>query len=210
MAEVVNKVVKHFKWKGPVGCAFPARIHNGEARTAANIDDSWIGTNAAKLFSKKTGCPVTVINDADAAAVAEMRFGAGKGRKDIVLLLTFGTGIGSALFINKMLIPNSELGHIIMHNGMVAEHYASDKARRRDRLSWVKWSQRVQEYLAYLEFLIDIDLIILGGGISQSSKKNLYLDYLKTDAELKTAQLQNEAGIIGAACSALTLAVKKK
>lgn len=205
VARAVADIVKHFDWKGPVGCAFPARIKRGVARTAANIDPSWIGTNVAELFQSHSDCPFVVVNDADAAAIAEMHFGAGRDRRDIVLLLTIGTGIGSALFMDQVLVPNTELGHLYLH-GMVAEHYASDRARKDHDLSWKEWAARFQEYLSHVERLLDLDLIILGGGVSKPKKKGKYWDYLKTEAELDTAQLENEAGIVGAACSALVLA----
>lgn len=205
VARAVRDIVKYFDWKGPVGCAMPARIKRGVARTAANIDSSWIGTDVAELFGSSTGCPVVVINDADAAAVAEMEFGAGRERTDTVLLLTVGTGIGSALFHERVLLPNTELGHLNLH-GMVAEHYASDRARKDHNLSWKEWAGRFQEYLTHVERLLDIDLIILGGGVSKPKKKEKYWRFLKTEAELDTALLENEAGIIGAAYSARVLA----
>lgn len=205
VARAVADVVRYFEWDGPVGCAFPARIKHGVARTAANIDPAWIGTNVSELFQTRAGCPFVVVNDADAAAVAEMRFGAGRDRADIVLLLTVGTGIGSALFQNHVLLPNTELGHFHLH-GMVAEHYASDRARKDFKLGWKEWAGRFQEYLTHVERLLDIDLIIVGGGVSKPKKKEKYWKYLQTVAELETAQLQNEAGIVGAALCAETLA----
>lgn len=205
VAEAVYDMARHFDWHGPIGCAFPARLKHGVAQTASNIDRSWIGTNAARLFSERTDCPVVLINDADAAGVAEMTYGAGKGREGVVLLLTFGTGIGSALFIDHVLVPNTEFGHLQLH-GMVAEHYASDRVRKDQDLSWKAWAGRVQEYLEYIEFLVDPDLIILGGSISKEKKRERYLPYLKTEAELTTALLENEAGIIGAAYSARAFA----
>ena len=206
IATVVAELIDHFNWKGPVGCAFPARIKNGVAKTAANIDQSWIGTNAAQLFSERSGCPFVVVNDADAAGVAEMTFGVGKGRSGNVLLLTIGTGIGSALFQDGRLIPNTEFGHFFLH-GMVAEHYASDRARKEHKLNWNQWAKRLQEYLSHLERLFDLDLIILGGGISKPKKTEKYLKLLKTEAELVTAELQNEAGIVGAALCGRGVAV---
>lgn len=204
VADAVAAITRHFDWHGPVGCAFPARIKKGVALTAANIDRAWIGTNAEELFSARTGCPARLINDADAAGLAEVTFGAGQAYPGLTMLLTFGTGIGSALFLDGVLVPNTELGHLQMH-GMIAEHYASDRVRKEQDLSWPAWAARVQEYLAHLEFLIDLDLIILGGGISKPKKKAKYFDLLKTDAELRTAHLRNEAGIIGAAYAARSL-----
>lgn len=205
IALAVADIVRHFDWSGPVGCAFPARIKNGVARTAANIDPSWIGTNVVDTFTTHAGCPFVVLNDADAAAVAEMRFGAGRDRTGVVLLLTIGTGIGSALFHDQVLLPNTELGHLHLH-GMVAEHYASDRARKDHKLGWKAWAGRFQEYLTHVERLLDIDLIILGGGISKPKKKEKYWKYLESEAALETAQLQNDAGIVGAALRAANLA----
>ena len=207
VVSVVNQIVEHFEWKEAIGCTFPAQIKRGIARTAANVDKAWLGTNVENLVEAKTGCPSVVLNDADAAGVAEMAFGAGRERTDLVLLLTFGTGIGSALFVNSTLVPNTEFGHIRMH-GDSAERYAADSARKRNDLKWDTWAERVQEYLDYVEFVLAPDMIIIGGGVSKPSKKVKFFDHLKTDADLVTAQLQNEAGIIGAAYRARQLLVK--
>ncbi len=204
VAKEVTKLVQHFDWHGPIGCAFPARIKKGVALTAANIDASWIGTDVAGLFAKNTGCPVTVLNDADAAGVASITFGVGQGRTEFILFLTVGTGIGSALFIHQTLIPNTEFGHLVLR-GQVAEQYAGDRARKVNKLGWKAWAARFQEYLDRMEFLLAPDLIILGGGISKPKKTDKFLKYLKTEAELVTAELQNEAGIVGAAYSARML-----
>lgn len=204
VARVVHKIAKHFDWSGPLGCAFPARIKQGKALTAVNVDDSWLQADVASLIEERTGCPTTVLNDADAAGLAEMTFGAGRDRADLVLLLTFGTGIGSALFINRILVPNTELGHIILH-GQSAEPYAADRARKKDGLTWKQWAGRVQEYLDRIEFLLSPDLIIIGGGVSKPKRAEKYFKYLDTQAELVTAKLRNEAGIVGAALRAQTL-----
>ena len=198
VVEVVREITEHYKWKDAIGCTFPARIKKGVARTAANVDKSWLGTNVEALIEEKTKCPTTVLNDADAAGVAEMAFGAGRGRKDLVMLLTFGTGIGSAFFINGALIPNTELGHLELH-GSSAEHYAADSARKKDDLKWGEWAQRVQEYLDIIEFLFAPDLIIIGGGVSKPTKREKFMHDLYTNADLVTAELRNDAGIIGAA-----------
>lgn len=205
VAGVVARIVHHFEWRGPVGCCIPARIKKGVAKTAANIDPAWIGTNAATLFAEASGCPFVVLNDADAAAIAEMNFGAGRDLDGVVLMLTFGTGIGSALFVDGVLLPNTEFGHFYLH-AMVAEHYASDRARKDQNLGWEGWAERAQEYLSHVERLLDVDTIILGGGISQPGKKEKYLHLLKTEARLLTAELKNDAGIVGAAYSARVLA----
>ena len=205
VAETVASIVHHFGWSGPVGCCFPARVKKGVAKTAANIDPSWIGTNVSTLFAEASGCPFVVLNDADAAAIAEMEFGVGSDLDGVVLLLTFGTGIGSALFTDGVLMPNTEFGHFYLR-GLTAEHYASDLARRKEQLGWDGWAARAQEYLSHLERLFDIDVIILGGGISKPKKKEKYLHLLQTEARLLTAELENEAGIVGAAYSARALA----
>jgi polyphosphate glucokinase len=205
VTDVVADIVRHFDWNGPFGCAFPARIKRGIAVTAANIDRAWIGTNVEEILYQKTGLRATVINDADAAGMAEMGFGAGRHRRDVVLLLTFGTGIGSALFVNETLVPNTEFGHILLH-GLVAEHYASDRARKEKKLGWKRWAMRVQEYMDRIEFLLAPDLIIFGVGVSKPKKRAKFFDQIKTQADFVPAELQNHAGIVGAAYSAMALA----
>jgi polyphosphate glucokinase len=172
--------------------------------TAANIDDSWKGANAERLFKKHCGVPVAVLNDADAAGIAEVRFGAGKKQKGTVLMLTFGTGIGSALFIDGCLVPNTEFGHVHYdeHKGKirVAEKFAADSIRTAEHLTWERWGRRrVQPVLEMYEFLIAPDLIIIGGGVSKPGKWELFSPFLATRAKLKPAKLGNEAGIVGAA-----------
>jgi polyphosphate glucokinase len=196
MAEVVAQVARQFAWSGPIGCGFPAVIRNGVAHTAANVSKKWIGTNAASLFATATGCPVCVVNDADAAGLAEMTFGAGRGRMGMVLIVTIGTGIGTALFTNGHLVPNTELGHIEVQ-GQEAEAFASDAARKREGLSWKKWAKRFNLYLNTLEKLLWPDLIILGGGISKEYET--FRPELQVQAEIVPALMLNEAGIIGAA-----------
>ncbi|MEZ4701171.1 MAG: ROK family protein [Rhodothermales bacterium] len=205
VAHVVCQIVDHFSWKGIIGCTFPARIKRGVAKTAANVDKSWLGTNAEALFEHRTGCKTVVVNDADAAGVAELAYGAGKNREGLVLLLTFGTGIGSALFINQCLVPNTELGHLEFKGGD-AEHYAADSARKKHDLGWSAWAKRVQEFLDHIEFLFGPDVIIIGGGVSKPNKRAKFFDLLHTEAELITAELENDAGIIGAAYHARTVA----
>ena len=197
MALVAADIIKKLKWKGPIGCGFPAVVKDGTAFSAANIDSSWIGTNVSKTFSIACNCPVFTANDADVAGVAEMSFGAGKDfHKGIVLFLTLGTGIGTALFNNGLLFPNLELGHIEIR-GKDAEKRASAAQRTEKKLSYREWAERLQEYLEKMEFLLSPDVIILGGGISKDADKFLHL--LHTRANLLPAQLQNHAGIIGAA-----------
>jgi len=200
----VAQAVKHFKWKGPIGCTFPAVIKNGVAYSAANVDKAWIGTNGEKLLKRKTRCPVLLINDADAAGIAEMTFGAGKDRAGVVFMLTFGTGIGSAIFVDGHLLPNAELGHLTMGK-KDAEQRAAARIRTEKSLSWKAWARRVTKYLAYLEFLFSPDLFIIGGGVSQKFGK--FGSYLKAQAEIVPAQMFNDAGIVGAALAAKKLIV---
>jgi polyphosphate glucokinase len=197
VAKVVGQLVQDFKWAGPVGVTFPGVVVGGVIHTAANMDPSWIGVDAAKLFGSETKLAVTVLNDADAAGVAEMRFGAGKGVQGTVLLLTLGTGIGSALFIDGLLVPNTEFGHIEIR-GKDAEKHASEHAREEHDLSWGEWAGRVDEYLEQMEALLSPGLIIIGGGVSRKSDK--FLPYLtRLRAKVVPAALHNDAGIVGAA-----------
>lgn len=200
VANTVAALADHFQWKGAIGCGFPAVVQHGVVKTASNIDKGWIGTNAQELFAEKTGCPVQIHNDADVAGIAEVRFGAGKDRKGVVLVLTIGTGIGSGLFHNGVLVPNSEFGHIQLKKYGLAEKYVSDATRKKDDLSWKQWAERFNVYLAEIEKLLSPDLIILGGGGSKKFAK--YDEHLETKAEIVPAELLNEAGIIGAAGAA--------
>lgn len=202
VAKVIKELVDHFDWQGPIGCTFPAIVHHGVIKTAANVDNSWIGVDSIKLFEEVTGCPVRVINDGDAAGVAEMAFGAGRRRNGVVIMLTLGTGIGSAIFTEGILVPNTEFGHLPIR-GVDAEDRCSDRIRKKEDLSWKQWSKRINEYLAAMEFFFSPDLFIIGGGVSKKHHK--YLQYFKTDAEIVPAQLLNEAGIIGAAMAASDL-----
>jgi polyphosphate glucokinase len=203
VAEVVAKVVQSFDWHGPVGCGFPAVIRNGVALTAANIHPRWVETNAEALFAQETGCPVKVLNDADAAGMAEMAFGAGRGRSGTVLIVTIGTGLGTAIFIDGHLVPNTEMGHIEIR-GKDAEWRATDAARKREKLTWKKWAANFDEYLRTMQRLIWPDLIILGGGVSKKMDK--FVPLLTVKAEIVPAQLLNDAGIVGAALAAQGLA----
>lgn len=196
VARVVGELARHFRWRGQIGCTFPGVIKNGVVQTAANVDRSWLGVNGAKLFSRSTKCPVLLLNDADAAGVAEMTFGRGKGHRGVVLMLTLGTGIGSALFVNGALVPNTELGHIEI-DGKEAEKRASERAKKKRDLGWKEWAKEVNRVLATMEALFSPDRILLGGGIS--SKYDHYMDYLKSRCEIVPAKLENDAGIVGAA-----------
>jgi polyphosphate glucokinase len=193
----VRGLVAGFSWTGPAGITFPGVVTDGTIRTAANLEPDWIGQDGRALFGEATGLDVTLLNDADAAGLAEMRFGAGAGEQGTVLVLTFGTGIGSALFIGGVLVPNTELGHIEIR-GRDAEKRASERARELHDLSWGKWAGRVDEYLHHLEALLSPDLFIIGGGISRRSDKFLPL-LTGLRARLVPAALHNDAGIVGAA-----------
>lgn len=200
VADAVAEMARHFAWSGPIGCGFPAALQHGVARTAANVHRRWIGTDVAALFTAATGCATTVINDADAAGLAEMTFGAGRGRQGVVLMITVGTGLGTAIFTDGVLLPNTELGHIELR-GREAERWASDAARRRKDLSWKKWSRRVGRYLLTLERLFWPDLFIIGGGVSK--KHDRFLPRIRrVGAEVVPAELRNDAGMIGAALAA--------
>ncbi|MEU8982791.1 polyphosphate--glucose phosphotransferase [Streptomyces sp. NPDC048309] len=202
VADGVKEVVGHFGWTGAVGITFPGVVTGGATiRTAANVDKNWIDTDARALLGERLGgLPVTVLNDADAAGVAEMQFGAGRDRQGTVILLTFGTGIGSALFIDGDLVPNTELGHLEL-GGHEAEKRASTKAKEDHELSWERWANRVQKYLAHVEMLFSPELFIIGGGVSRKADKFLPL-IQDIKAEIVPAQLQNNAGIVGAAMRA--------
>ena len=199
VAAVVGDVVAHFDWKGPVGCTFPGVVRAGVTWTAANVDRSWVGKDAARLFSEATGCDATVLNDADAAGLAEITFGAGRGRPGVVIVVTLGTGIGTAVFLDGRLLPNTELGHIEI-KGKDAESHAAESVKDRKGLSWERWADRLQEYFGALENLFSPDLFVVGGGVSRKSERFLPLLDLRT--EIVPAQLRNEAGIVGAACAA--------
>ncbi len=184
----------------PVGVCFPAIVRNGTTMSAANISKEWIGLEAEKLFEKALGRDIHFVNDADAAGVAEVRYGAAKDVPGLVLLTTLGTGIGSALIYNGTLVPNSELGHLLI-GGRDAEKGASFAAKERRRLSWKSWAKRLQRYYSHLELLFSPDLILVGGGVSKSHEK--FLPLLKLNAPIVPAQLRNNAGIMGAAALAV-------
>ena len=199
IAEVVKSIAMQFDWHTPIGCGFPAVIRNGVAESAANINQKWIGTNVAQLFSEATGCPVYVVNDADAAGLAEVNFGAGRGVHGVVMMITIGTGLGSALFIDGKLVPNTELGHIEIECDD-AESLASDNVRKQQDLSWKKWAKRLDKYLRTLESLFSPDLMILGGGAVKNQDQ--FFPLLTLHTKVVPAQLGNDAGIVGAALAA--------
>ncbi len=196
--ETAAQVVEHFNYKGVVGCGFPAIIKDGIAMSAANIDKAWIGTNAAKLLSKATGCEMHVCNDADLAGMAEMSYGAGKGEKGSVIMITVGTGLGSAFFVDGVLVPNTEFGHFYL-KGMkqIVEKYAAASVKKREGISWDEWAERFNQYITMLERLFSPDLLIIGGGFSKKFEKFKHL--LIDDIRIKPAEMLNNAGIIGAA-----------
>lgn len=200
VADVVAELVDHFDASGPVGCTFPAIIRNGVVESAANVDDSWIGTDADALFEERANREFRVINDADAAGIAEMRFGAGTGRDGVVILLTLGTGIGSAVFVDGRLVPNTELGHLNFAGFDSVEDWAAARVRKDEGISWKEWASRVERLLQHLDRLFSPDLFILGGGVSRKWEK--WGPTLTVDVETVKAELQNEAGIVGAALAA--------
>ena len=196
MIKTMADIVKHFYWHGPVGCGYPGVVKNGVAYTASNVSNKWIGFNLEEALGELTGCQVVAINDADAAGLAEMRFGAGRGKHGMVLIITLGTGIGTALFVGGRLVPNLELGHIEI-GGLEAEKRAASIVREETKLSWKKWGRRVSKYLITMEQLLWPDLIIVGGGVSKKHEK--FFPYLNAQTRVVPAEMRNQAGIVGAA-----------
>lgn len=197
VAKVIRELLQMYDWTGVVGVGFPSVVISGVIHTAANIDSGWVGINGEKFLQEITGCRVYALNDADAAGLAEMHFGNGREFHNcVVLLLTLGTGIGSAIFTNGVLLPNTEFGHLIIR-GKDAEKRASAAVRTNKKLSYKQYAKRLQEYLNEMERLISPDVIIIGGGISKDSSK--FFPYLSTRAKLITAHFLNQAGVIGAA-----------
>lgn len=199
VAQIVKELVDSFDTAGTVGVTFPGVVTGGVTRTAANMDHKWVNLDAHHLFEHAVGRPFCVINDAQAAIMAEMRYGAGRGEHGLVLMLTFGTGIGSGLAYKGVTLPGIEFGHISV-DGDDAEKEASASARERNDWSWKQWAKRVNRYLHHVETMMWPDLIIVGGGVSERADK--FLPLLKTRARLAPAQLTNEAGIVGAAIEA--------
>lgn len=201
-AKMVCEIIEHFDYNGPIGITFPAVVRHGVTLTAANVDKSWINCDAETLFHQVTNHPVIVLNDGDAAGIAEDAFGAGKGVAGTVAMFTFGTGIGSAFFIDGVLFPNTEFGHLKIR-GKDAEKRASAKAKEDKGLKWQDWAERVNEFFVEIDKLFTPDLIIIGGGISKKFDK--FGKYLKSDAKIVPAKLLNDAGIVGAAIAASKL-----
>lgn len=200
MAPVVTEIVEHFDHRGPIGAAFPAIVKAGVIGSAANVDRAWIGTDAAAVFSDAVGRPVTLLNDADAAGLAEVRYGAARDVAGVVLVLTFGTGIGSGLFVDGTLVPNTELGHLQLDGHLDVEDWAASSAREREKLSWSDWAARVDRYLEHVCMLLSPDLVVIGGGASKGWKK--FGPSLTAHGAIVPAERRNNAGIVGAALHA--------
>ena len=197
IGNALQSLVKQMQWSDPIGMGFPAAIQRGIVRTAANIDKSFIGLPIDKFFSEQTGCTVYMANDADVAGMAEMCFGAGRDVRGVVLIITIGTGLGTALFTNGQLLPNSELGHIFLDNGVEAERYAAESVRVMKKLKWKEWGKRFDHYLAAMEGLLWPDLIVLGGGVSKKLDK--FAPMITVRTPVVAASFLNQAGIVGAA-----------
>tara|TARA_R110000868_G_scaffold21614_2_gene89495 strand:- start:2300 stop:3052 length:753 start_codon:yes stop_codon:yes gene_type:complete len=200
MAEVVAKIVQHFDYKGPIGCGFPTVIKNGICKTPGNLHKKWAGVNVNELFSEATGLPVKVVNDADAAGYASMNFGVGRGKYGLVVMITIGTGLGSGVFFNGELIPNFELGQIPYKKYDKIELWAAASAKEKEELSYKKWGKRFNVFLELVELIVSPDLIILGGGTSKDWEE--FKEYISIETPVIPAELQNHAGIIGAAAAA--------
>jgi len=199
---VIRRITKKLDYKGPMGVGIPGIAIRGVLHSAANIDNKWIGFNAQTAIAQETGCTAVVHNDADVAAVAELHFGAGHKQPGVVMMFTLGTGIGAAMFVDGRLVPNLELGHLYLR-GMKedAEGYASDRTRTGKKLKWKEWGARLNVYFQHIEFLFSPELIIIGGGVSKKHDK--FLKYIQTRATIVPAELRNEAGIVGAAVTAV-------
>jgi polyphosphate glucokinase len=199
VADTIAKVVEQLDTPGPIGCTLPAVVVGGTVRTAAHIDPTWIGTHAAALIGRAVGRPCTVLNDADAAGLAEARYGAARGRRGVVIVVTVGTGIGTALLNDGRLVPNSELGHLEVR-GKVADAWASDAKRTEKHLSWAQWAERLDAYLRHLHSVLWPELIVIGGGVVKRADE--FLDAINPGCEVRVAELGNLAGIVGAALCA--------
>jgi polyphosphate glucokinase len=197
MAPVVAELVAHFDYEGPIGAAFPAIVKEGVVHSAANIDPKWLDIDAAALFSEAVGQRIVMLNDADAAGLAEVGHGSAKGVDGVVLVLTFGTGIGSGLFVDGALVPNTELGHLQLDGHADVEDWAASSAREREGLSWSDWATRVDRYLEHVCFLFSPDMVVIGGGGSKGWNKFGHL--LDPRTAIVAAEHRNNAGIIGAA-----------
>ena len=200
VANTIQELVTHFNWKGLVGCGFPTSLQHGKCLSGGNLHPTWKGTQVDQLFNSKTGNDFSIVNDADAAGLAEINFGAGKDIKGVVIMITLGTGIGSGVFLDGKLLPNTELGHVLYKNGKIFEKYAADSIRKKEDLSRKEWGKRLHEYFEHINFLLSPDLFIIGGGASKKLGK--FNDQIKIDTPIVPAESENEAGIIGAAMAA--------
>jgi len=200
VAKTIKELVNHFNWKGKVGCGFPTPLQHGKCLSGGNLHEKWKNTQVDQLFKKETGNDFFIVNDADAAGLAEIDFGAGKDVKGVIVMITIGTGIGSGIFLDGKLLPNSELGHVLYKNGDIFEKYASDAARKRENLSKKKWGKRLHEYFEHINLLLSPDLFIVGGGASKKLEK--FEKQINVDTPIVPAQAENNAGIIGAALAA--------
>ena len=201
MSEAIRQLLSEFSYKGPVGCCFPTVVVDGHARTASNLGEAWRNVQIDETFERATGMPFSVINDADAAAVAEMQLGAGRGLDGLVLTITIGTGLGSGQYYNGQLIPNLELGHMAGKDGEPFEHYASNRARKAEALSWLEWGARFNAFLKRADRVCSPDHFIIGGGTSKKFER--FQDALTVPTPIHVAKFLNNAGIIGAAVTAV-------
>lgn len=200
VANAILRIVNHFNWKGAVGCGFPTPLQHGKCLTGGNLHEDWKGVQVDQLFGNKTGNEYTIVNDADAAGLAEISFGAGKGKMGVVIMITLGTGIGSGVFLDGKLLPNTELGHVLYKNGEIFEKYAADSVRKSEKLSRKEWGKRLHKYFKHINLILSPDLFIIGGGASKKLGK--FEDQIKIDTPIVAAEAENEAGIIGAAMAA--------
>jgi polyphosphate glucokinase len=200
VSKVIQRMVKHFNWTGLVGCGFPTPLQHGTCLSGGNLHEDWKGTNVRELFHQKTGNEYSIVNDADAAGLAEISFGAGTDKEGVVVIITLGTGIGSAVFLDGKLLPNTEFGHVLHKNGEIFEKHAADSARKRENLSRKKWGDRLHEYFEHIEHLLSPDLFIIGGGASKKLDK--FEKRININTPIVAAEAENEAGIIGAALAA--------
>jgi len=200
VATTIKELVHFFKWKGKVGCGFPTPLHHAKCQSGGNLHETWKDVQVDVLFKKAAGNDFFIVNDADAAGLAEISFGAGKGIKGVVIMVTLGTGIGTGLFLDGKLLPNTEFGHVLHKNGRIFERYASDGVRKKKELNRKDWGKRLHEYFAHLSLLLSPDLIIIGGGASKKLHK--FVNEIHIEAPIVAATSQNNAGIIGAALAA--------
>ncbi|UMB61574.1 ROK family protein [Lutibacter sp. A80] len=200
VAKTIQKMINHFEWEGPVGCGFPTPLQHGKCLTGGNLHEDWKGTQVDALFSEKTGNEYSIVNDADAAGLAEISFGAGKDKKGTVIMITLGTGIGSGVFLDGKLLPNTELGHVLYKNGEVFEKYAADSVRKSENLNRKEWGKRLNKYFKHIDLILSPDLFIVGGGASKKLGK--FVNHINIDTPIVAAEAENEAGIIGAAMAA--------